>query len=911
MRIAIVDVLGLPYDGTTVFKRGIGGSESAVIYLSAELVKIGFEVTVFCCCDIGDTAPGEYNGVRYLPLDGAANDHGRFDILVSSRSVEPFLPPHLRDGLLKKPNGLFDRLVQSSSHKILWMHDTFCHGDHVLEQLVVEGYINELFVLSDWHMTYVLNCDHGRRRNYEVLKNRTFVTRNGVHNWIDWVDTGSKNPNQYVYNASVSKGMEPLLRGVWPIVKHEIPEATLKVIGGYYNFGPGVEPDEQEQKWHALKQEFDSRQGIEFTGVITQQEIAHVLAASTWTLYPNAFPETFGISSVESLNYLTPVITNRFGALEETAVDLACYKIDYAIEPNSLFPHIPSQEQIARFARITVEAHHNRYLLYQKQNYCSAVRPLVGWDHVALQWKQHFYQLFDRILSRHEFETTSLNQLEWNRIFGRRTVNSEQRSVLSKPEQALLIVSATRNSQDWIERHILSVANQNYSNWHHLLIDDASTDLTASVAQKTISSLDSHSQQRITLQVNTESKGAVANHAWALHWSQLKGLDQNTIVMLLDGDDWLVNRNDIFSSYNWWWTPETEFSYGSCWSVADQIPLIAQEYPPDVKANRSYRNHRFPWLVPYTHLRAFRLGLAQKTDQMLWKDQHGNWLRAGGDTAVFLSLIEQADPRGVKAIPHIVVNYNDINPLNDYKINKQEQTRTAEREMNKPSSKALQDIAIQQTELESPVIHRTKKVLIGVPTAKYIETETFKSIFDLCPPSNTELEFQYFWGYNVEQVRNIMVAFTLHNGFDALMSVDSDIILKPDTLQRLTAIQTQEVAITSGVYVQRKPGLSIPEIYVSNNTGGLVNPSLDLVLGDQVIEVGGVGFGACLVRRDVFEAVGNPWFVYHSNIDFEKVLSEDVDFCIKARNKGYKIAVDTGVKLTHISKSYLEVAPPK
>ena len=36
MRIAIIDLLGLTYDGNTLSKRGLGGSESAVIliYLS-------------------------------------------------------------------------------------------------------------------------------------------------------------------------------------------------------------------------------------------------------------------------------------------------------------------------------------------------------------------------------------------------------------------------------------------------------------------------------------------------------------------------------------------------------------------------------------------------------------------------------------------------------------------------------------------------------------------------------------------------------------------------------------------------------------------------------------------------------------------------------------------------------------
>ena len=67
MKIAIVDILGLCYDGDTLHKQGLGGSESAVILMSRELVKLGFEVTVFNnCLDSTNSSPGIYDGVRYI-----------------------------------------------------------------------------------------------------------------------------------------------------------------------------------------------------------------------------------------------------------------------------------------------------------------------------------------------------------------------------------------------------------------------------------------------------------------------------------------------------------------------------------------------------------------------------------------------------------------------------------------------------------------------------------------------------------------------------------------------------------------------------------------------------------------------------------------------------------------------------
>ena len=68
LKICFIDTLGLCYDGSTVFKRGLGGSESAMIFMARELAKIGFEVEVFNDCETDDCAPGEYDGVLYRPL---------------------------------------------------------------------------------------------------------------------------------------------------------------------------------------------------------------------------------------------------------------------------------------------------------------------------------------------------------------------------------------------------------------------------------------------------------------------------------------------------------------------------------------------------------------------------------------------------------------------------------------------------------------------------------------------------------------------------------------------------------------------------------------------------------------------------------------------------------------------------
>lgn len=669
VKIAIIDIIGLTYDGDTLKTRGLGGSESAVILLSKNLAAAGFDVTVFNNCIDKESKEGVFDGVKYIDLQNLTEfDDYSFDVVVSSRTVIPFFPPHLYNIVQNYQPSKFKKIKRNAKLKVVWMHDTFCNGDHLVEDMVTNGDIDEIFTLSDFHTAYVTSCDHGhKKRNFEVLKSHMFMTRNGIVDYKDEVDISAKDPFQYVYNASVTKGMLPLVEKMWEKIKKEIPQAKLKVIGGYYRFRENAEPDAQEKKWRELVADPKyAALDVEFTGIIKQSEIAEILAKSSFMLFPGAFPETFGISTLESLNYNTPLITTRFGALEETAVAQACYLIDYAIEPNGLFPQINRDVQEAKFIDEVFRANNNRYLHQQKMYYCNIIKGISGWDSVALQWKQHIYKKLGLYLPLEDYRKVSHINNRVHQVFGRRFMNYEENYVPRNQQTHILVVTPVYNAANYIERCIESVITQDYDNYEMIIIDDCSTDNTYELAKK-------YESDKIKVIKNTENKGAPRNHIEVI--SEFASGDD--IVMLLDGDDSLVNNNQIFHFYNNLYADGTEFAYGSCWSMVDNIPLISQPYPKVVRDNRSYRKHHFNWILPYTHLRTFKAFLLDGVDDSLFKDEDGNWYKAGGDGSVFYALIERANPDKIKVIQDIVYNYNDTNPLNDYKVNAEEQNRNA------------------------------------------------------------------------------------------------------------------------------------------------------------------------------------------------------------------------------------------
>ena len=1086
MRIVIIDKLGLCYDGTTLAKRGLGGSESAVILIAKNLAQLGFDVTVFNNCrDSTHSGPGVYDGVRYIDNSDAHAHTETYDFVIASRSVVPLLPEHNTHPFVHK-----------SGKRILWLHDTFIEGDQIVEDLLLNGTIDHVFTLSDFHTDYFLNCDHGKKRNFEVLKRFVFQTRNGAVQHIPEVDITQKDPNHFAFNASMSKGMLPLVNQVWPRVKQHIPDAHLTIIGGFYRFRENAEPDSQEVVVSQLAERQDLKDlNVTFTGVIPQYEIARILANASFTIYPGSFPETFGISSLESLLYNTPVITTRFGALEETAVEQACYLLDYAIEPNGLFPHIDNATQVDKFVNLVINAYNNRYLLQQKQNYCNIVKDVAGWDTVALQWKQFLYKISGNFLPVDEYRKVTRINEKVAGIFGRTLNFPTTRQYRSYGEQRrIVVISPFWNSEQYIEKNILSVASQDYDNFLHIIINDCSTDNSRDVVNNTI---DRVKRNKWAVRNNYENVGAIKNQLMAVK----DYVKDDDIVVLLDGDDWLTNNNTLFHYYNDIYNQGYEFTYGSMWSVIDNIPLIAQEYPASVKKDRSYRQHWFNWKIPYTHLRTVLGKHIRNLDWNKFKDETGNWMRSGHDNPLFYELIEQVDPEKIYCNQEIVCYYNDANPLNDYKVRGEEQNRNADMsykptnvptkayilrtshpvsiEYARAAAKSCERVglpweyfegiegksaaeafagltingdvndvaacatashfAIWRKILENretaivlehdalmlhpvaisipddrivalgykfknidiydynragppirtldvprhsgahayAVTYRTcekllseieqngvtraidnfyfmrvnqpgdtesavplviadptpaicwirkstiwedpstlnyellpsfseniikskemKKILIAVPTKKYIETETFKSIYDLEIPEGYETEFQFFYGYQIDQIRNLVAEWAKR--YDYLFSVDSDIVLPSDALTKMLSADKD---IISGLYIQRVPGLHVLEIYKDTDHGGVTNVPYEELHGRGITQVAGCGFGCCLIKGEVFRKLEYPHFVYTSALDHSYTVSEDIYFCKKARNNGFTVWVDPTIKCEHIGST--------
>lgn len=156
-------------------------------------------------------------------------------------------------------------------------------------------------------------------------------------------------------------------------------------------------------------------------------------------------------------------------------------------------------------------------------------------------------------------------------------------------------------------------------------------------------------------------------------------------------------------------------------------------------------------------------------------------------------------------------------------------------------------------------------------------------------------------GHHISRARNDAVQDFLETDRKYLMFIDDDLIfIRTDLIYRLL---DWDKDLTSGLYYNRRPPFHPLMLFKEGNTLGYKYMHEDYPR-DQLIEVDGCGAGLLLIKREVFNHVGPPWFQVHDEWQPNKrvVWGEDIEFCVKAKQAGLKIYVDTGAIALHIAQ---------
>ena len=184
------------------------------------------------------------------------------------------------------------------------------------------------------------------------------------------------------------------------------------------------------------------------------------------------------------------------------------------------------------------------------------------------------------------------------------------------------------------------------------------------------------------------------------------------------------------------------------------------------------------------------------------------------------------------------------------------------------------------------------KTLLAIPTARYIETECIESLFGMKKKGKVEMLIPR--SYSVDVARNIIAKYAQEHKFDYIMWVDSDIIIPKDTLVKLLS---HEKEIVSGVYSYKRlnGGEVVAKRFIDKKKEDYQDIKIsEIKEASGLMQIDGMGFGCVLTKVSVFDKIPFPWFIYTQD------MGEDIFFCRKAMNEGYKLWLDTDVICGHI-----------
>lgn len=311
---------GMPFNGETIKKRSLGGSESAGYYLARELAARGHRVTVWTnsqeegiwddvrYCWVGQTREKEPMGERFSHYA----QHTPQDVLVVQR--HPFA---FRFNYLSKVNmwWLHDLALKRSlphAQSMLWNIDAVLpvsewHGKQIEETWSIEPDV--IMPIRNGVDLSLWGHDNG---HLKAIRKRLCEAR-GVKAQQDRLKVTHDEP-KLLYAARPERGLEHLVRqgGIMDELLKGGSDAHLYVCG-YDNTMP-----EMAQFYQAMKQEIQRLPNVTDLGALTKQELAALEEACDLYVYPTLFEDTSCIMAMECAAAGLPFLHSPSGAVPET-----------------------------------------------------------------------------------------------------------------------------------------------------------------------------------------------------------------------------------------------------------------------------------------------------------------------------------------------------------------------------------------------------------------------------------------------------------------------------------------------------------------------------------------------------------------------------------------------------------------
>ena len=192
--------------------------------------------------------------------------------------------------------------------------------------------------------------------------------------------------------------------------------------------------------------------------------------------------------------------------------------------------------------------------------------------------------------------------------------------------------------------------------------------------------------------------------------------------------------------------------------------------------------------------------------------------------------------------------------------------------------------------------------LIAVPCMDQVPAPFAQSLAMLQKTGECMLSMQI--GSLIYTSRNNLAQMAIQMDVDYVFWLDSDMVFEPDTLIRMMdTLQKNDYDILTGLYFRRVPPYT-PVLFDKLDIHRNICSWTEFhEIPEEPFEIGGCGFGCVLMKADVFYDVqakhGNMFAPLGNN-------GEDIAFCWRARDCGFKIYCDPSVICGHVGYSVVD-----
>lgn len=193
-----------------------------------------------------------------------------------------------------------------------------------------------------------------------------------------------------------------------------------------------------------------------------------------------------------------------------------------------------------------------------------------------------------------------------------------------------------------------------------------------------------------------------------------------------------------------------------------------------------------------------------------------------------------------------------------------------------------------------------KKTLIAIPCMDQVPAQFAQSLATLTKVGACVVAMQV--GSLIYTSRENLAAEALKREADYILWLDSDMMFPPDTLQRLMADieEAGDGVIMTGLYYRRVAPFSpvaFTKLDIIDEKSYWTNVE---EVPDGIFEVEGCGFGCVLAPTEAFVDVMSKFGRMFTPIGG---VGEDLSFCWRARQCGWKFLCDPTIELGHVAHS--------